>query len=309
MLSERFNALSQQIFQKKLDDCPVEELEILTHEYPYFAPAQYILLARLKDADYNRHEAQLQKSILYYHDPLAFDHFVNTEDHNVDFDDLQVEEETLSPPKAEETITEDFSQQIVEIPEASIEINHEPEIAETPVAAPLVDGVKGEAAEEEINSLEPKNEVVTEVEEETPITENIPTPSLLKIEEKQTDTGLAFEPYHTVDYFASQGIKLSQEEATQDKFGKQLKSFTEWLKTMKKLPAREQAKPLDAGSEQKVENLAAHSVEGQDVYTETMAEVWVQQGNKEKAKEVYNKLSLLNPSKRAYFAAKIDSLK
>src|SRR5688500_6662253 len=126
MLPERFNALSQQIFQKKLEDCPVEEVENLAHEYPYFAPAQYILLARLKDADYHRHEAQLHKSIVYYHDPLAFDHFINTEDYNVDFDDLQIAEETLLPPQAEETITEDFSEQVVEIPEPSIEINNEP---------------------------------------------------------------------------------------------------------------------------------------------------------------------------------------
>jgi hypothetical protein len=78
---------------------------------------------------------------------------------------------------------------------------------------------------------------------------------------------------------------------------------------MKRLPAAEQVKSLEPGSEQKIENLAAHSVEGEEVYTETMAEVWERQGNREKAMEVYNKLSLLNPSKRAYFAAKIDSLK
>jgi len=327
MLSERFNALSQQIFQKKLEDCSVEELESLAHEYPYFAPAQYILLARLKDADYSRHESQLQKSILYYHDPLAFDHFINTGDYNVDFDDLQIAEEPL-PPATEETIIEESPEEIVEVsefseqsvpelsepildvPETSDEIHHEVESIEIPIAAPLVEDVKDEAAEEEeINSLDSENEVVSEIEEEKPITQNIPPSPLVKIEETQTGTGLAFEPYHTVDYFASQGIKLSQEEATGDKFGKQLKSFTEWLKTMKRIPATEQVKPLDAGSEQKVENLAAHSVEGENVYTETMAEVWVQQGNKEKAKEVYNKLSLLNPSKRAYFAAKIDSLK
>jgi hypothetical protein len=40
-----------------------------------------------------------------------------------------------------------------------------------------------------------------------------------------------------------------------------------------------------------------------------MAEVWVKQGNTSKAIEVYNKLSLLNPSKRAYFATKIENLK
>ncbi len=45
---------------------------------------------------------------------------------------------------------------------------------------------------------------------------------------------LLFEPFHTVDYFASQGIKLREEEKAQDKFGQQLLSFTEWLKTLRK---------------------------------------------------------------------------
>jgi hypothetical protein len=40
-----------------------------------------------------------------------------------------------------------------------------------------------------------------------------------------------------------------------------------------------------------------------------MAEVWVKQGKLEKAIEVYHKLSLINPSKRAYFAAKLEILK
>jgi hypothetical protein len=58
-----------------------------------------------------------------------------------------------------------------------------------------------------------------------------------------------------------------------------------------------------------VENLATHSVDDTDVVTEAMAEVWLKQGNIEKAIETYNKLSLLNPAKRAFFAAKIDNLK
>jgi hypothetical protein len=39
-----------------------------------------------------------------------------------------------------------------------------------------------------------------------------------------------------------------------------------------------------------------------------MAEVWAKQGAREKAIETYNKLSLQNPSKKAYFAAKIENL-
>jgi hypothetical protein len=46
-----------------------------------------------------------------------------------------------------------------------------------------------------------------------------------------------------------------------------------------------------------------------NVLTEAMAEVLVKQGKSEKAIEMYQKLSLLNPSKSAYFAAKIESIK
>jgi hypothetical protein len=120
---------------------------------------------------------------------------------------------------------------------------------------------------------------------------------------------LVFEPYHTVDYFASQGIKLSQEETGKDKFGKQLKSFTEWLKSMKRLPATEMSKDIDASTENKVQHLAQDSVHQSEVVTEAMAEVWIKQGNKEKAIETYNKLGLLNPSKKAYFADLIENLK
>lgn len=119
---------------------------------------------------------------------------------------------------------------------------------------------------------------------------------------------LAFEPYHTVDYFASQGIKFLQEENPTDRFGRQLKSFTEWLKMMKKLPLM----PIPAernAEEQKIEEIAAHSIEEKDVVTEAMAEVWTKQGKVENAIEIYLKLSLLNPLKIAYFAAKIEELK
>ncbi|MBA2745348.1 MAG: hypothetical protein H0U44_03905 [Flavisolibacter sp.] len=128
-------------------------------------------------------------------------------------------------------------------------------------------------------------------------------------EQKADDKDLSFEPFHTVDYFASQGIKLSQEDFSKDKFGKQLKSFTEWLKSMKRISPTEDQPSADPGTENKVQHLAEDSIHKADVYTEAMAEVWKKQGNKVKAIEVYNKLSLMNPSKKAYFAAQIENLK
>ena len=150
-------------------------------------------------------------------------------------------------------------------------------------------------------------------EDETAYKEDGDLPPLhipsLKIEPlKETSNDLLFEPYHTVDYFASQGIKEKSESMPKDRFSHQLKSFTEWLKSMKKLTDDGIETQLDAGSEAKVQTLATHSIADTEILTETMAEVWLKQGDWQKAAEVYHKLSLQNPSKSHYFAAKIKSL-
>jgi hypothetical protein len=120
---------------------------------------------------------------------------------------------------------------------------------------------------------------------------------------------LAFEPYHTIDYFASQGIRLTQDENPSDALGKQLKSFTEWLRVMRRLPQKDREIVPDIAAERTIQTIAAHSIEGKEVVTEAMAEVLAKQGMPEKARDIYRKLSLLDPGKNAYFAAKIEQLK
>ena len=80
---------------------------------------------------------------------------------------------------------------------------------------------------------------------------------------------------------------------------------------MKKLPSAEgqPVLPEDDSRQQVVIQNAASSIEEKEVLTKAMAEVWIKQGNNEKASEIYRKLSLQNPSKSSYFAAKIDQLK
>ncbi|HMF69857.1 MAG TPA: hypothetical protein VK616_00205 [Flavitalea sp.] len=127
--------------------------------------------------------------------------------------------------------------------------------------------------------------------------------------EPQTDNKLEFDPYYTIDYFASQGIKLKMEDYSRDKLGQQLKSFTEWIRSMKRLPQEVAENNMDATDQHSIRRIAEHSVEEKEVLTESMAEVWVKQGNYEKARQVYRKLSLQNPSKSTYFAAKIEQIK
>ncbi|MDR3716538.1 MAG: hypothetical protein P4L51_27345 [Puia sp.] len=120
---------------------------------------------------------------------------------------------------------------------------------------------------------------------------------------------LAIDPYHTIDYFASQGIRLVLDDNPSDKLGKQLKSFTEWLRVMKRLPQKQEEPVTDPATEHRILAFAAHSNETREIVTETMAEVLAMQGMLGKAADVYRKLSLLNPDKSAYFAAKIEQLK
>jgi hypothetical protein len=127
-------------------------------------------------------------------------------------------------------------------------------------------------------------------------------------QETEENEEVAFEPLHTVDYFASQGIRIREDMLTNDKLGKQVKSFTDWLKTMKKLhPGKlpEQNEVI----EKIIQSSAEESNADAEVLTEAMAEVLIKQNKQEKAIEMYEKLSLMNPSKSAYFAAKIESIK
>ncbi|MBC7828476.1 MAG: hypothetical protein H7122_12070 [Chitinophagaceae bacterium] len=141
------------------------------------------------------------------------------------------------------------------------------------------------------------------------IERTLTTAALIPTKAELEKNDFSFEPYHTIDYFASQGIKLQQADLSKDKFGKQLKSFTEWLRSMKRLPQAATEANLDEATQQSIQQIAEHSFEEKEIVTETMADVWIKQGNREKAIDTLHKLSLLNPSKSHYFAAKIEQLK
>jgi hypothetical protein len=204
-------------------------------------------------------------------------------------------------------VNEEVKEETEEIKEVIEEKTIEPIIASVPEAEtfyeePQVEPISGT----EITPVE-EPEVVHEEKEKAPVEydDAIPMPAL-KIEPFNPDAKFTFEPYHTVDYFASQGIRFKEDEKPKDQFGKQLKSFTEWLKTLKKVP--ETGQP-PAKEDKNVTQMADQSLADREVVTEAMADVWEKQGNHEKAINTYHKLSLLNPLKSAYFAAKIEQLK
>ena len=191
----------------------------------------------------------------------------------------------------EEPIHDEEAPFVLEETESAVEDTPEPVLAHEPELQPQA------APDQQPASPEPEPQPQAAAE---PRPEHVP--------QAPPSNDLVFEPYHTIDYFASQGIKLTVDENPTDVLGKQLKSFTDWLKSMRRLPQKDREVVPDRVAEQVIQNFAAHSIEGKDVLTETMADVLAKQGMRERARAVYEKLSLLNPDKRAYFATKIEQL-
>ncbi|MDP4262022.1 MAG: hypothetical protein Q8941_05775 [Bacteroidota bacterium] len=287
-----FNEVAMAVLKRPLQDCSLTELQQLADQYPYFGPAHLLLAKKLQEENPASYEEQVQKTSLYFQNRLWLHHLLNDNDvpeiiiENKQGPEMTAEEQDKTgviPGNREENVIEQTGESI---PVVSLS-------AELVAEHSIQDEIATEPAGKETTK---QNEVTVDIAQ-------------LKIEPLSPGAELSFEPYHTVDYFASQGIKFKEEERPKDRFGQQLKSFTEWLKAMKRVPATEVAGAVDVNNERKIEQLAEYSIAERHVITEAMAEVWEKQGNKAKAEEIYRKLSLLDPSKSSYFAAKIDELK
>lgn len=260
-MQDVINKLVFSIFKKEdLKECSAEELKFFAREYPFYSFGHLLYSSKLKETGNEEYKNEIQKTSLYFNNPLWLD--------------LLVTNSICNP---------DISIKVNELlPESFEDFNNDELVVENP--------------RPEIFSEKPL------------IKENITEQIQVQATER-TEPAFVFEPYHTVDYFASQGIKPAVEEKPKDKFGQQLKSFTEWLKVLKTTPAQQLNNTTEKIAEEQVTTLAVHSIEDRNVETEAMAEVWIKQGQAAKAIAIYHKLSLLNPSKSSYFATLIDSLK
>ncbi|MFT4062752.1 MAG: hypothetical protein QM642_10405 [Edaphocola sp.] len=163
--------------------------------------------------------------------------------------------------------------------------------------------------------------------------------------EVATEVAALTEPV-SVDYFQRQGINVTNElpEANDFVAGKPereldnedkksllvVMSFAEWLKHISAKSKKEreeeedkralrtmwQKQKLAAAMEEEsdeipeqVFEMAVNSIaQKEDTVSESLAAVYAKQGKVAKAVEIYRKLSLLNPEKSTYFAAKIEQL-
>ncbi len=291
MNSIREKALLHLTGQPSAELVPVDQLEALVKSYPYFSPAHVLHSARLKQTGNTAaYQQSVGKSLLHVTNPLWMQYLVEA----------------------------DIAPAIIGMPETPVVDKHKQQ-----TAIPSMEDVR-----DIIRSIDPRkipdNPPGVDDTEEIALddTEVLPLPDtklsgLLSEQlanfKKPVEAGDKLEietkRLHTIDYFASLGIKVDLNSMPQDKLTFKLRKFTDWLKEMKHV--NQQTTDLGTGSdlEQAVALIAENSNESKEVVTETMAEVLEKQGQTEKAIQLYIKLSFINPEKSAYFAAKIQHLK
>jgi len=79
-MNEIVNQLAQSLFKKNsLQECSRWELEIMADHYPYFGIAQYLLSGKLKEQRAENYDKQLEKTSLFFSNPLWLDYVINNE--------------------------------------------------------------------------------------------------------------------------------------------------------------------------------------------------------------------------------------
>lgn len=327
-MQQHIHTIVKHFFQKDtLQEVPEQVLQQFTEDHPYSSVGHWLLAKKVHDTAPERTDEQAANTVAWFTNPLWL-HWTLQEHEPVT--------ETLLIPTApkEEPVAARAAAIVTPVAEPAPSIPEEPaaaapppqptlEIDTTPEAIATVDtaddlqeteimipGVSEPVSLiEETPPLAPVAETVVAPETTPPTPANELSDTFKPVISESEEP--VFEPYHTIDYFASQGIKLRQEDF-KDKLGMQLKSFTEWLRSMKRIApvaVDAPAPPFDETLQQSIQEIAGHSVEGKEVFTEAMAEVWLKQGSKQKAIAIYEKLSLLNPAKSPYFVARIDQIK
>ena len=88
----------------------LQEIKDLVNRYPYFAPAQFLLLEKLKRQNAPEYTSQLQKAVLYYHNPLEFEYFISSDRFETSADFIESSQLSNINTQEEEEETETVSQ-------------------------------------------------------------------------------------------------------------------------------------------------------------------------------------------------------
>lgn len=280
-----------------------EQLQRVTEEYPFYGTAHFLLSKKLYDSKETGSGQALQKAALHFPNELLLHFNLNYSEEagEVIVTAPEAEEINNSPEAETQPFTEDLPEAAIPFSEITEDITLNDKFSSEIPAQPELasDASPAEIEPAEIGDVIIQDKLSNLLQEQAAAFE--------KPVEVAAEISVEITAPHRIDYFESQGIKLEDEK--NDKLSTQLKRFTDWLKQMKRINPNPTELKSDEAGEHEVQHKAEHSNEPEEIVTETMAEVLIKQGKPEQAINIYEKLSFINPSKSAYFAAKIGELK
>ncbi|MEQ8909098.1 MAG: hypothetical protein RIC95_07890 [Vicingaceae bacterium] len=296
-------------------------LQEVLREFPYFTSAQLLLTKAFHEAENLNFEKQLRKTAAYAADRKRL--------HQLLFHEQKVAEnqndlvDSLGIPNQEETdrITPQTplpgKKGIEETTSLESETKEQIEAPEIPPTIETSEEGKEEKTEE--STSDRKDNLL----EQQILTEAISSSILMEVDEiDETELG-----QEKADFEENEAAK---KESPRDSFNETEKhSFSDWLGHFS--DTQEKSKPLwdSASSEAKSglkafqqreerpkqefyspSKMAKLSVqEDNDLVTETLAKIYLQQENFEKALQAYETLQLKYPEKKIYFAGQIEKIK
>ena len=289
-------------------------LEKMVSNYPYFGPAQSLLACHYHTVGHPLASEQSARATIFYSNPrwwaFQLEEAIQSNREQPISQDLNPVQELTPFLSISPELPEELSSNVEDFPFTP------PDEVETPqsITIPTVEAVK--EILRKINGGISENTPISDEKSLSPASEPVPgrLTQLLQSQlssfqqpVKPTDS-LDYqqaEPLHTVDYFASQGIKLNLKQAPKDALTNKLLSFIDWLRQVKQSEKSTEVSQM----EKKVSEDASHSVRREEVITEAMAEVLLRQGHREQAIQLFTKLSFQIPEKSSYFAARIEQIK
>ena len=211
---------------------------------------------------------------------------------------------------------------VIEEPTVSPEaVYNEPVILTEPETAPVVPESSIYVAPAPVTEI-PVHQDMADTTVDTHTGTEEESIKIFPLELDNSESTLTYQPLYTDDYFAYKRLKdPEQAEILNEKGASEMKSFTSWLKDIKSTFSEKSTRQqyhqqltrsyedFDPEVSEAVEKMAMESITlTDDVVSETLAEIWAKQRQYQTAIHIYQKLSLLNPNKSAYFAQKIQEL-